>query len=122
MSKRQNFMSICFSIMIDTTYLCLTIWLLSVLLFFDIGLISKISQVIYTEPNDRRTTHEGGLLAYALVILPLVALGLIIAILMLACLLIKKTNNSLSPKSIVSKRNDTSLEMKWIDGKINEGK
>ena len=108
--------------MIDTTYLCLTIWLLSVLLFFDIGLISKISQVISTEPNDSRTIHEGGLLAYALVILPLVALGLIIAILMLACLLIKKTNNSLSSKSIVSKRNDINSEMKWIDGVINESK
>ena len=122
MSKNHNLFLTCFSIMIDTTYLCLTIWLLSVLLFFDIGLISKISQVISTEPNDRRTINEGGLLAYALVILPLVALGLIIVILMLACLLIKKTNNSLSPKSIVSKRNDTNLEMKWIYGVIDEGK
>ena len=108
--------------MIDTTYLCLTIWLLSVLLFFDIGLISKISQVISTEPNDRRTIHEGGLLAYALVILPIVALGLIIAILMLTCLLIKKTNNSLSPKSVVSKRKDPNLDMQWIDGVMSQGK
>ena len=106
----------------DTTYLCLTIWLLSVLLFFDIGLISKISQVISTEPNDRRTTHEGGLLAYALVILPLVALGLIIAILMLACLLIKKTTSTLSPKSVLSKRKDPELEMEWADGVMNQSK
>ena len=108
--------------MIDTTYLCLTIWLLSVLLFFDIGLISKISQVISTEPNDRRTAHEGGLLAYALVILPIVALGLIIAVLMLTCLLIKKTNKSLSPTSIVSKRKDPNLDMQWIDGVMSQGK
>ena len=108
--------------MIDTTYNCLTIWLLSVLLFFDIGLISKISQVLSTEPKDSCTIQKGGLLAYALVILPLVALGLIIAILMLACLLIKKTTSTSSPKSVVSKRKDTDLEMEWADGTMNQGK
>ena len=107
--------------MIDTTYLCLTIWLLSVLLFFDIGLISKISKVISSESDDRLATHEGGLLAYALVILPVVALGLIIAVLMLTCLLIKKTNDSLSPKSIVSKQKDPNLETQWIDGVMSQG-
>ena len=108
--------------MIDTTYLCLTIWLLSVLLFFDIGLISKISQVISTDPNDSFTIQKGSLLAYAIVILPLVALGLIIAILMLACLLIKKTTSTLSPKSVLSKRKDPDLEMEWADGAMNQGK
>ena len=108
--------------MIDTTYNCLTIWLLSVLLFFDIGLISKISQVLSTEPNDSCTIQKGGLLAYALVILPLVALGLIIAILMLTCLLIKTTNNNLSPKSILSKRKDPDLEMEWINDVKHQGK
>ena len=122
MSKNHNLFLTYFSIMIDTTYLCLTIWLLSVLLFFDIGLISKISQVLSTEPKDSCTIQKGGLLAYALVILPLVALGLIIAILMLACLLIKKTTRTLSPKSILSKRKDPDLEMEWADGAMNQDK
>ena len=108
--------------MIDTTYLCLTIWLLSVLLFFDIGLISKISQVISTNPNDCLTIQNGSLLAYALVILPVVALGLIITMVMLACLLIKKTTSTLSPKSILSNRKDPELEMEWADGAMNQDK
>ena len=122
MSTNHKLFFTCFSIMIDTTYLCLTIWLLSVLLFFDIGLISKISQVISTDPNDSFTIQKGSLLAYALVILPLVALGLIIAILMLACLLIKKTTSTLSPKSVLSKRKDPDLEMEWADGVMNQSK
>ena len=83
--------------MVDTTCLCHTISLLSVILISDIGLISGIAHALSTEPNDSRTIHEDGLLAYALVILSLIALGLMVAIVMLASLLIKTMNNILSP-------------------------
>ena len=83
--------------MVETTCLCHTISLLSVLLISDIGLISGIAHALSTEPNDSRTIHEDGLLAYALVILSLIALGLMVAIVMLASLLIKTMNNILSP-------------------------
>ena len=83
--------------MVETKCLCHTISLLSVLLISDIGLISGIAHALSTEPNDSRTIHEDGLLAYALVILSLIALGLMVAIVMLASLLIKTMNNILSP-------------------------
>ena len=83
--------------MVETTCLCHTISLLSVLLISNIGLISGIAHALSTEPNDSRTIHEDGLLAYALVILSLIALGLMVAIVMLASLLIKTMNNILSP-------------------------
>ena len=85
--------------MAETTCLCHTISLLSVLLISDIGLISGIAHALSTEPNDSRTIHEDGLLAYALLALSLIALGLMIAILMLASLLIKTMKNILSPNT-----------------------
>ena len=83
--------------MVDTECRVLTISLLSLLLISDIGLISGIMHGLSTEPIDSRTIHEDGLLAYALVILSLIALGLMVAIVMLASLLIKTMNNILSP-------------------------
>ena len=85
--------------MVETTCLCHTISLLSVLLISDIGLISGILHLKSTEPNDSRTIHEDGLLAYALLILSLIAVGLLSAIVMLASLLIKTMNNISSPST-----------------------
>ena len=98
--------------MVETTCLCHTLSLLSVLLISDIGLISGIAHALSTEPNDSRTIHEDGLLVYALSILTLIALGLIIAILMLTTLLIKERNNTVSP-------NPNLLEQKYPDFEIN---
>ena len=98
--------------MVDTECRVLTISLLSLLLISDIGLISGIMHGLSTEPIDSRTIHEDGLLVYALSILTLIALGLIIAILMLTTLLIKERNNTVSP-------NTNLLEQKYPDFEIN---
>ena len=90
--------------MVDTTCLCHTISLLSVLLISDIGVISGIAHALSTDPNDSRTIHEDGLLAYALLILSLIAIGLMVAIVMLASLLIKTMNNILSPSTNLPER------------------
>ena len=98
--------------MVDTECRVLTISLLSLLLISDIGLISGIAHGLSTEPLDSRTIHEDGLLVYALSILTLIALGLIIAILMLTTLLIKERNNTISP-------NPNLLEQKYPGFGIN---
>ena len=99
--------------MAETTCLCHTISLLSVLLISDIGLISGIAHALSTEPNDSRTIHEDGLLAYALLTLSLIALGLMIAILMLASLLIKTMKNILSPNIKPSRPSRTEISLAW---------
>ena len=101
-----------FSIMVDTTCLGLTLSLLSMSLILDIGLISGIAYELCTEPFESRTSHKDGLLVYALLIFTLIALGLIIAILMLTTLLIKERNHTVSP-------NINLLEQKGPDFEIN---
>ena len=100
--------------MVDTTCLCHTISLLSVLLLSDIGLISGIAHALSTEQNDSRTIHEDGLLAYALLILSLIAVGLMSAIVMLASLLIKTKNNILSPNTPLVEQKYPGFERNWI--------
>ena len=100
--------------MVETTCLCHTISLLSVLLLSDIGLISGIAYALSTEPNESRTIHEDGLLAYALLALSLIALGLLTAIVMLASLLIKTKNNVLSPNTHLLEQKYPGFETKRI--------
>ena len=100
--------------MVDTTCLCHTISLLSVLLLSDIGLISGIAHALSTESNDSRTIHEDGLLAYALLALSLIALGLMTAIIMLASLLIKTKNNVLSSNTNLPEQKISWIETNWI--------
>ena len=100
--------------MVETTCLCHTISLLSVLLISDIGLISTIAHALSTGPSDSRTIHEDGLLAYALLALSLIALGLMTAIVMLASLLIKTKNNVLLPNTNLPVLYYPGFETKWI--------